>query len=338
MSRPDQSATLEVVIPFYNEERVLDLLIGRLAEVFSPEALERYGLKSARFLMVDDGSTDRSPEIVAGHIRRGFPAVLYRLSRNFGHQNAVSAGMHAAGADAVAVMDADLQDPPEVVLQMVGKWRQGHDVVHAIRKNRKDGIIKRMGCWFFYRMVRFLAEVKVPLDSGDFCLMDRKVVDAIRELPEKLRFPRALRAWVGYRQTTVAYDRPERRAGRTKYTFSKLYRLATDGVAALSTRPLRMAQIFSMSFFLLSCVCLVLLVLAPILYEQYAIPVHILIVYFLIVLGNGVLTFCIYILGAYIGRTYLEVKRRPSYLIMETVRGEESASGGPEGPDASGTA
>lgn len=320
-------ATLDIVIPIFNEERVLEPLLGSLAATFNPEARARCGLSRVRYLFVDDGSTDRSAEILAGRIRAGLPAALFRFSRNFGHQSAVSAGLDQADADAVAVIDADLQDPPEVIPAMLERWRQGFDVVYGLRRNRKENALKRAAYAAFYRMVAFLSEVPVPLDSGDFGLMDRRVVEALRALPEKLRFPRGLRAWVGFRQTGVEYDRPARRAGQTKYTLAKLYRLATDGIASLSTRPLKVAQVFSVTWLLLTTGLLVWLLLSALLAGDSRLSTPTLIGYVLIALGNGVQSFCIYILGAYVGRTYLEVKGRPAYLIAETVRPGTPGSG-----------
>jgi dolichol-phosphate mannosyltransferase len=316
---PERSAsiTLDVVIPVFDEEDVLGLLFERLRSVFRAEELEAHGISRVRFVFVDDGSTDESAARISQAIAGGLPATLLRFSRNFGHQSAVSAGLAESRADAVAVIDADLQDPPEVVFEMIDRWRRGFDVVYARRRRRTEGFFKRAGYWLFYRVVAFLSDVKVPLDSGDFCLLDRRAARAITELPETLRFPRVLRAWVGFRQTGVDYDRPARMAGRAKYDLARLYRLATDGVVSASVRPLQVAQVFSVSYLL---VILVLGLLALLRFPSgLGIPTWALVIYLLILSGNFVQVFCIYILGAYVGRTYLEAKRRPSYLIMEVV-------------------
>lgn len=323
-------ASLDVVIPVWNEEAVLTLLIERLRAVFLPANLADHGVLSVRYLFVDDGSSDRSAEIIAEEIEKGLTARLYRFSRNFGHQNAVSAGMAHAQADIVAIIDADLQDPPEVVLAMVDKWREGYDVVYGERRRREGNLLRRAGYWAFYRLVAALADIDVPLDSGDFCLLDKRVVSRIAALPEKLRFPRGLRAWVGFRQTGVAYVRPERRAGRTKYGLARLYNLATDGVVSSSVRPLQLAQLFSFSYLLLTLGLGALLLVRRLLLPGFELSPLVLVGYFLVVSGNFVQVFCIYILGAYVGRTYLEVKGRPSYVIMEvlgeSLSGEGSAS------------
>jgi dolichol-phosphate mannosyltransferase len=310
---------LDLVVPVYNEEDVLPLFLRRLDEVFTPETLRSHGIERIRFRLVDDGSRDRSAQIVGSRTVSDERFVLYRLSRNFGHPNALTAGLDHADGGVVAILDADLQDPPELVLEMLERWREGFDVVYAQRRNRKENALKRASYWAFYRLVSFLSELEVPLDSGDFCLIDRRVVDAMHALPERLRFPRILRAWVGFRQTGVVYDRPERQAGRTKYSFSRLYRLATDGIASSSIRLLRVAQLFSFSFAALTIVLLFALVGMLRSYAEDRMLVLFLVGYILVAAGNFVVMAYLYILGAYVGRTYLEAKGRPPYLILEVV-------------------
>jgi dolichol-phosphate mannosyltransferase len=325
----DAWVSLDIVVPLWNEEEVLALLLERLRSVFSRETLQRSRIRSVRYLMIDDGSTDRSAVIIAGAIKEGLPAVLYRFSRNFGHQNAVSAGIDHSKADLLVILDADLQDPPELIPEMVQRWRQGYDVVYGQRRKREGNVFKIAAYWLFYRIVAALSEIDIPLDSGDFCLMDRKVLLAIRALPEKLRFPRGLRAWVGFKQTGLEYDRPERWAGKSKYGLNKLYRLATDGVASSSIRPLKLAQVFSVSYLVLILV-LGLVILGRMFSPALEMPTAVLVGYLLIISGNFVQLFCIYILGAYVGRTYLEVKGRPSYVLLEVVGDAEERKEGPE--------
>jgi dolichol-phosphate mannosyltransferase len=315
MQARDSPLSLEIVIPVYNEETVLHLLLARLRAVFAPEELARHRIASVRYLIVDDGSADRTAAILADEVGRGLPARVCCLSRNFGHQNAVSAGLDLADADVVAVMDADLQDPPEAILAMLERWREGYDVVYAERRRRKESAVKRAGYWAFYRLVAALADLDIPKDSGDFCLLDRRVVRALRNLPEKLRFPRGLRAWIGFRQIGFPINRPSREAGRSKYTLSALYRLATDGIVSSSIRPLQVAQVFSVSYLILTLIGLFLL-LGP---RGPVVSREVLAGYLLILSGNFVQVFCIYILGAYVGRTYLEVKGRPTYVVREII-------------------
>lgn len=320
----DRSApvSLDIVIPIFDEEKALPPLFARLAQVFSDDALREHGISRVKYLFVDDGSTDQSARIVTEQIEAGAPAVLYRFSRNFGHQSAVSAGIDCSTADLVAVIDADLQDPPELIPDMLARFREGFDVIHAQRAKREGGVIKRMGYWAYYRFVAFLSEIKIPLDSGDFCLMHRCAVDAIKQLPESLRFPRVLRAWVGFRQTSVVYDRPARSSGRSKYTMRKLYGLATDGIASASIRLLQLAQLFAATFAAFTVVMLGLIVTLLLSGSYDRITLLILGAYALIAAGNFVMTIYLHILGAYVGRSYLEVKGRPPYLIMEVIGSE----------------
>ena len=314
-------ATLDLVIPVYNEAEVLGLLFDALDRTFSAANLASRQIERVRYLLVDDGSSDDSARIIAERIRLGAPAALYRLSRNFGHQSAVCAGLDATTADLVAILDADLQDPPEVVLEMIDRSREGYNVIFGIRRLRQENIGKRAGYWIFYRLIDALSDVKMPLDSGDFCLMDRQVLKALRDLPERLRFPRVLRAWVGFRQAGVEYDRPGRRAGASKYSFGKLYRLATDGIASASIRPLKIAQLSS---FLLGVATLILtltFVLMVIGVVEAPLPLPFLVTYILITSGNALTLLCLYVINAYVGRTYLEVKGRPTYIVMEVVEG-----------------
>jgi polyisoprenyl-phosphate glycosyltransferase len=321
-ARPEARVSLEVVVPVYNEAEVIGLLLERLAEALSPARLAEHGVSRARLLFVDDGSTDETPALLAARIAAGLDARMVRFSRNFGHQSAVCAGLDLAEGDLVVVMDADLQDPPELLLPMVDRWRAGADVVFARRRRRKANPVKRLGYWGFYRLVAFLSDIRLPLDTGDFALMDRRVMRALRSLPERLRFPRGLRAWVGFRQEAIEFDRPERQAGKTKYAWSKLYRLATDGIASMSTRPLQAAQLGSFFFGLLTLFFLAMLV-AGYVASPTSIPRPFLLAYVLVATGNAVQSFCLYILGAYVGRTYLEVKGRPPYVVMEVVEGKD---------------
>jgi glycosyltransferase involved in cell wall biosynthesis len=313
-ARDQRVVSLDLVVPIWNEEEVLPLLFERLGTAFSADRCARSGIGRVRYVIVDDGSRDRSSELVREAIERGAPAYLIRLSRNFGHQAAVSAGLDHATADLVAVIDADLQDPPELVHEMATQWRAGFDVVYGVRQRRQGNALKVAGYWAFYRIVAFLSELRVPLDSGDFGLMDQRVVAALRALPETLRFPRVLRAWVGFRQTGVPYDRPERQGGRTKYTLRRLYRLATDGIASSSVRPLQLAQVFSFSYFVLMFLLAGVVLRRLLFANEPGVSPGLLLTYLLIASGGFVQSLCLYILGAYVGRTYLEVKGR-AYLV-----------------------
>jgi glycosyltransferase involved in cell wall biosynthesis len=309
---------LSVVCPVYNEEDVLRELHQRLIA-----ALARTGL-TYELVFTNNASTDGSLAILR-ELAAGDPHVrVVSLSRNFGKQRSLTAGIDFATGRAVVLIDADLQDPPELILDMVGKWREGYDVVYGRRRTRRESFVKRAGYWAFYRLVAFLADISLPLDSGDFCLMDQQVVRVLRSLPEKIRFPRGLRAWVGFRQTGLDYDRPARLAGSSKYSFRRLYRLATDGVISSSVRPLQVAQVASVSYLVLIGVVALLIVLKP---PALEVAPWVLVGYLLILSGNFVQALCIYILGAYVGRTYLEAKGRPSYVVMEVI-GDDGAHPG----------
>ncbi len=222
-----------IIVPCYNEADVLPLLKERLAEALRPLALEW------ETIFVDDGSTDRTFEILTRMHRTNSRFKILSLSRNFGHEAAILPGLHAAVGTLVAVMDADLQDPPEIISTCVGLSVEGYDVVYAARRKRKEGLFKRAAYKIFYRLLDRLSDVPIPLDSGDFCLMRRRVVDVIKAMSESNLFVRGLRAWAGYRQVSLEYEREARAAGETKYPFSKLCRLAADGILSFSIAPLR---------------------------------------------------------------------------------------------------
>lgn len=326
ISARNRPAGLDLVIPVFNEEEVLEMLFERLEHEFAPEQLARHGLHKVRFIFVDDGSVDRTAGKIAERIRAGFPAVLIRLTRNFGHQSAVTAGLANSDADLTAVIDADLQDPPKAILEMLALWREGYDVIYGQRRKRKEGPFKVFCYWLYYRILSFLSENPVAMDSGDFSLMDRRVVQAMNALPEKLRFPRGLRSWVGFRQVGYAYERDARRAGSSKYSLQKLYYLATDGIASLSIRPLKVAQFCGIAFLLISAVLTGISLYKWLTYSrQNSIPLWFFATFVLISLGHFMTLLSIYVMSAYIGRTYLEVKGRPNFLILETIRRDADA-------------
>lgn len=311
--------SLDLVIPIYNEAEVLHLLFQHLDRTFSPASLAANGLSRVRYVLVDDGSTDETARIISDRIAAGAPALLIRLSRNFGHAGAISAGLDHANADLVALLDADLQDPPAVVLSMVERARQGYDIVFGQRRKRKENPFKRLGYWSFYRVIAALSDVRIPLDSGDFCLMSRRVVAAMRDLPERLRYPRVLRAWVGFRQTGVEYERPGRQAGTSKYTLGRLYRLATDGIAAASIRPLKLAQLSSFIFGAMATALALVFVMILAGWVEVEVSHPILLASLLNASSNALIMLVLYVLSAYIGRMYLEMKGRPPYIVMERV-------------------
>jgi dolichol-phosphate mannosyltransferase len=311
---------VSVVVPCFNEEEVIGLTHRRLVETLGGAA--DFDIE---IVYVNDGSRDRT-EAMLFELADADPRVkVVSFTRNFGHQPAVSAGLRYANGDAVAVIDADLQDPPEVVAQMVDKWRAGYDVVNAVREKRKEGAAKRFAYALFYRLYRRLASIDVPLDSGDFALMDRRVVDVMNALPEKNRFVRGLRAWSGFRQTGVAYERQSRAAGETKYSFAKLVRLAFDGIVNFSTAPLSLIFGLGVATAILALAAAAgylvwRLVDVPILgYTPGQAPGFTTLI-LVILFFSGVQLISIGILGEYLGRIYQETKLRPTYVVKE-VRG-----------------
>lgn len=299
---------ISVVVPFLNEMENLSALEQRLNPVLEP-------LGDFEVIFVDDGSTDQSANIVL-QMREQNPSIkLLRLSRNFGHQAALSAGMDHARGKCVVLMDADLQDPPELLPELIAKWRQGNEVVYAVRKKRKESIPKRLAYHSFYRLLRAVADIEIPLGSGDFCLMDRRVVESINALPERTRFLRGLRTWVGFRQTAVPYDRPARRAGEVKYSSRKLMKLALDGLFTLSSAPLRVATYLGALTAMAGVVYLVVALVARL--TTGGVPKGWTSIIAIVLILGGAQLFVMSILGQYLSRVYDETKRRPLYLVVD---------------------
>lgn len=307
---------LDIVIPLYNEETVVPFLVRRLEKVFSLKSRKAHKISQVRYLFIDDGSKDNTLTLLKKQVHIKNKARIISFSRNFGHQAAVSAGVFMAEADVTVVIDGDLQDPPEHILDMLALWRQGYDVVYGQRRRRQEELVKTICYKLFYRLYKLLSPIDVPLDSGDFCLMSRRVVTALNSLPEKLRFQRGLRSWVGFSQIGFEYDRDKRWAGKSKYSFKELYNLATEGIAAMSLLPLQISQFFALIFFLFS-LSLLLMLRLEMFGNNKTDPV--LLLTFSNAISNSLILLSIYILGAYIGRTYLEAKNRPRYIIKEII-------------------
>ena len=308
----ETAPVLSVVLPVYDEAPGLPALAARLLPV-----LEKLTQGAWEVVFVDDGSRDASPEILAAMHRENSRVKVLHLSRNFGHQAALSAGLEAASGQAVVLMDSDLQDPPELIEQFVEKWRGGFDVVYAVRQTRKENVLKRAAYAIFYRTMRRLASIDVPLDAGDFCLLDRAVVDELVALPERQRFLRGLRAWVGFRQIGVPFDREARAAGQPKYTFRRLVRLALSGYVGFSTVPLRASAWlgFAAAFtgFALAVWAIATKILGIDSPRGWASTVAI--VLFL----GGVQLLVLGVMGEYLGRVYDEVRSRPTYIVRRRV-------------------
>ena len=316
----DHRPVLSVVVPCANEEAVLPETNLRL--VVTLEGIT----PNFEIVYVDDGSTDSTPDLLREMQLHENRVRAIRLSRNFGHQLAITAGLEHARGDAVVIIDADLQDPPEVIHEFFQKWRDGHDVVYGVRVEREgETAFKRGTAKLFYRFISRLSDTAIPLDTGDFRLMDRKVVDALLAMPERDRFVRGMVSWLGFSQVAVPYRRAPRFAGDTKFSLFKMMRFATDGIVSFSILPLRMATWIG---FATSGVALVGIILA--LFDRFfstglvkGWTSTVIAIYFV----GGVQLICMGIIGEYVGRIYGESKRRPLYVVRERMgfEGTDSA-------------
>lgn len=302
---------MSVVLPAFNEEAVLPQTYARFAEV-APRLAEM-GL-DLELLFVNDGSRDRTAGLLDGFAERDARVRAVHLTRNFGHQAAITAGLELATGDGVAIMDCDLQDPPEVLPRFVEKWREGYQVVYAVRRDRKESPPKRLAYWAFYRLMSAVAELDVPLDSGDFCLMDRSAVDLLNRLPERQRFVRGLRTWVGLKQIGLEYERHARAAGEPQYTFRKLLALAADGLVSFSGVPLRLVTRLGVLCGLLSVAFAIWTVLDG-LFRLTNAPPGWASTACLITFVGAVQLVSLGIIGEYLSRIFVEVKGRPTYLV-----------------------
>lgn len=313
----DTMQTLTVVVPLYNEAEVLERFHRRLTAVL--EGLEL----RCRVLYVDDGSTDGSWALVQV-LRQADPRVdALRLSRNFGKEAALTAGLDHVDADAVVVIDADLQDPPELIPQLVERWREGYDVAYATRRVRAgESWIKRFTAAGFYRGMERLSDTPLPRDTGDFRLLSRRAVQALGELRERQRFMKGLFAWIGYRQVAVSYDRDPRQAGHSKWNYWRLTNLALEGITSFSTAPLKLATWVGLAAaalaFIYGAWTLAKVLLFGDVVRGY--PTLILVILFL----GGVQLMALGVIGEYLGRNYAESKQRPLYFLQERQLGEDS--------------
>lgn len=298
---------ISVVVPVFNEQENLPELYRRLTETLS-------SLGSYEILFINDGSTDKTREIISKFHETESRIRLINFSRNFGHQAAITAGIDHSLGRAVILIDADLQDPPELLSEMIKLWRAGNEVVYAVRQKRKEFFLKRVAYFVFYRILQFISNIDIPLDSGDFCLMDRTVVKQIKNLPERNRFLRGLRCWVGFKQVALPYEREARHAGTTKYTFRKLVRLALDGIVSFSSFPLRLAAYIGFLTFTLSIIYLLFAVIAH--FVGNPPPGWTSIIAVVLLIGGIQLTI-LGIIGEYIARIYEESKQRPTYIVRD---------------------
>ncbi|MED4826655.1 glycosyltransferase family 2 protein [Bacillus atrophaeus] len=300
-----------IVVPVYNEELVIQETYQRLKEVMD-RTKENYEL-----LFINDGSCDRSVEILREHSLIDPRVKVIDFSRNFGHQIAITAGMDYAQGNAIVVIDADLQDPPELILDMIEKWKEGYNVVYAVRTKRKgETFFKKQTAAMFYRLLRSMTDIDIPIDTGDFRLLDRKVCNEMKKLKEKNPFVRGLVSWIGFKQTAVEYERDERLAGETKYPLKKMLKLSMDGITTFSHKPLKLASfagiLMSGAGFLYMLIVLYMKLFTDSTITGWSSLIVIQ------VLFSGIVLLMLGMIGEYIGRIYDEAKDRPLYIVQKS--------------------
>ena len=316
-----QGFRLSVAIPVHNEESVLPELLRRLGNV-----LTTLGDGNHEMIFVDDGSIDRSLEILEVASKSDPRIVVLALSRNFGHQAAISAALDQAKGDAVVVMDGDLQDLPEVIPRFVEKHLQGFDVVYAKRIRRKEPWLLRLCYYLFYRAMAKLSDIRLPLDSGDFALMSRTVIEHLKSMPEHHRYLRGMRSWVGFSQVGVDVERGARHSGKSKYSLKRLLALAFDGLFAFSIVPIRAAAIIGASAISISLFYLLYALYAKLILRESPQGFTALIV--VITFFSGILLFFLGVIGEYVGRIYEETKCRPQYIVRRRINCPETNEDG----------
>jgi dolichol-phosphate mannosyltransferase len=309
---PREPSLVSVVAPLHDEEAAVGELYTRLTTALEGVPFE--------LVLVDDGSRDGTAAALATLAERDERVKVVTLSRNFGHQAAITAGLDHARGEAVVMMDGDLQDPPEVVPRLLDAWRQGSDVVYAVRQDRQgETLFKRASASWFYRLFRWLTRIDLE-ESGDFRLMDREALDALLGMPERSRFLRGMTVWVGFTQSAVGFVREPRASGRTKYTLSRMVRFSFDAITSFSNRPLQWAMVLGFTFSIMAFLAIPLAVVARYadIYER-GVPTTIVIVLLL----GGIQLITVGIIGEYVGRIYDEVKQRPLYVVKDRTNLEE---------------
>ena len=303
---------VSIAIPVYNEETIIEELLRRCFAVLDclPDGPHE-------IVLVDDGSTDRTWALIEQASAQDGRVVGVTLSRNFGHQAAIGAALDHTSGDFVVVMDGDLQDPPEAIPDLLAEAQKGFDVVYVVRIGRKEGVWLRTCYALFYRLISLLADLKLPIGSGDFAIMSRRVVDLVRQSPERQRYLRGLRTWYGFQQKGLEIERNARHSGRSKYNLRRLFRLAFDGVFAFSVVPIRLATAFGMLAVTGSVLFVVYSLIVKVFFGQS--PVGFTALIFAITFLSGIQLLFLGVIGEYIGRIYEEVKRRPHYIVKQVV-------------------
>lgn len=296
-----------IVIPVFNEEEMILQMYEKLVPFLNNED---------EVLFINDGSTDTTVNEIKSLIEKDRRLKLINFSRNFGHQPAITAGLQYSEGDVVIVMDCDLQDPPELIPELLKKWKEGYDVVHCIRKKRKESLFKRVSYKLFYWLYTRLSDFETLMDSGDFSLMSRRVVNEINKMQEKAKFIRGLNLFVGFRHTAIEYERPGRFKGETKYNLIKLVKLALDGIFSFTTFPLRIMSFLGFCLLLSSFIMILVLVYYKL---SYKLLLGHTMTYVLILFFGGINLFCFGIIGEYIGKIFYETKNRPFYIVESFV-------------------
>jgi dolichol-phosphate mannosyltransferase len=300
------------IIPIYNEEAVLENLVKRMNALTA-----RIG-EPCQILLIDDGSTDQSPALIEqiALTNPNYDCVFF--SRNFGHQRAVSAGLDLAQGEAVMILDGDLQDPPELFFDFYEKISNGYDVVYGVRKKRKEGFMKKAAYFLFYRLLKKISDHPIPLDSGDFCMINKKALKVLTKMREENRFLRGMRSWVGFRQIGLEYDRDKRAAGESKYSISQLFKLAHDGIFNFSVFPVKILTYMGVICLSASVIYFISTIIRKIVFDD--VPLGFTATLFMIILFGGVQLISLGIIGEYVQRTFFQVKDRPLYIISRRIR------------------
>jgi glycosyltransferase involved in cell wall biosynthesis len=315
--RASRSPVLTIVAPVFNESESLTEFVRRVTQVMQTQG------EAWELILVDDGSTDGSTEAILDIARRDDHVRPVVFARNFGHQVAVTAGLDYSRGQAVIIMDSDLQDPPELIPELLAKWREGYQVVYAVRSSREgETWFKRFTASFFYRLINRITDVKIPVDTGDFRLLDREAADALCQMRERHRFPRGMAAWIGFRQIGVPYDREARFAGQTKYPITKMVRLALNAITSFSYFPLQIAAYLGFLFAGLSALAIPFIIILRLSGSQafFGQATTLIVVLFL----GGIQLISLGVLGEYIGRLYDEAKGRPLYVVRKLPKDLES--------------
>lgn len=300
---------ISLVIPIYNEEILIDLLFQRCM------AAMKKITEDFEIICVDDGSKDQSLNKLINFHKSDNRFKVISLSRNFGHQSAIFAGLNNCKGNIIAIIDGDLQDPPELLKEFYKKINEGYDVVYAIRKKRKEGIFKKFAYWLYYRLLESVSNVKIPLDSGDFSMFRRIVLDEMLKMPEQSLFLRGIRSWIGFRQTGIAYERETRAAGEPKYSFRQLLQLAYNGLFSFSTFPVKIMTRLGMTVIIFSIIYIIILLIKRIFFG--GVPEGFTTLIVVIILFSGVQLIALGLIGEYVLRIYDESRKRPLFIIKE---------------------